>query len=487
MTSFGAPERQNLTKRDTPFAGVIAHHVGPCPLMGHGPSFREATIVHGLPASEYFRTSGITACAQSSGGLCTFWMDESFAIYQSNNTPLVEDECLAPSTDANRALFGDFLGSLHIKHPERSKKRLAVEQSLGSHKFIELLDAPIRKHADDYFSRIQGMEVDVEEFAVLLTSHIDSYLPGVLDCSIKPLTSYIKSGPYRAIILEFFDKASAVISNGNPQALIECGALAPFVRDLLLSNFDAIKSAPDSNLIRQYFLLWGVSFSRDIIASLSNDRALEIGTIIIATYDTTALSLMWLIAYIESLPEVKQQVIRDAQSPLDCHSSSASYIDLVVLEAVRLGGSNPTALWRKTITPFDILHQGKTMVVPVGTLWWLDRWQSNRDTKVFPFPHSFNVENICALKRPSDQSHKLCMSLLARNRYDINSFSMLNTRRNPRKCPGRLFSVRMQALLIRELYSKFSVESRSIDLQLRRFSAMPKPSCCGFMTITPVL
>jgi len=63
-----------MNKQCPPFAGLIAHHPGPCPVRGHGDEFHIATSVQGLPATEYFKVSGIRHCAEQSGGLCSFWM-----------------------------------------------------------------------------------------------------------------------------------------------------------------------------------------------------------------------------------------------------------------------------------------------------------------------------------------------------------------------------------------------------------------------------
>ena len=109
-----------MNNPQAPFVGLIAHHPGPCPVRGHGDAFHQATVEQGLPATEYFRLSGIRDCARQTGGLCSFWMGERLALYQLNNRPLLDDECLAASTEANHELFGGFLGSLHISDPQRA-------------------------------------------------------------------------------------------------------------------------------------------------------------------------------------------------------------------------------------------------------------------------------------------------------------------------------------------------------------------------------
>ena len=469
-----------MSNPKAPFVGVIAHHPGPCPVQGHGDAFHHATVELGLPATEYFRFSGIRSCAKQAGGLCSFWMGGRLALYQINNRPLLDDEYLAASTEANHELFGGFLGSLHISDPRRAHKRRVVEQALGSQRFIDGLKPEIFRLAGAYLRPLQNLPLCMEQLAMQWVSHVDSHLPGVLDCRVKTLAQYLEDDRFKSVVSGFFEQASKVISHDDAQGLEQQPALMPFVKDLLLSNFESIGVAPSSNLILGHFALWGLAFTRQAIAQLSQDQALEIGTIIIATYDTTALSLLWSMAYIETSPRVKREIILAATNDSD---HAPHVIDLAVMEALRLGGSNPTALWRRTIKACEIEHGGQRLVIPADTLLWLDRWQANRDPQVFPRPEVFDPGNILVLQKSGDQPHAFCTSLLARNRYDINSFSMLNTRRNPRKCPGRLFSVQMQGLLLRELYGHYEVSSTGIDLSLRRYCAMPKPARSGVMTL----
>ncbi|MDG9719747.1 cytochrome P450 [Streptomyces sp. DH24] len=467
-----------------PFPGVIAHHPGPSRRHGHAPAFHEATVVRGESASHYFRASGISALAEENGGLCTFWMGPRLGLYQITNAPLVGEDVLAPSTDANRALFGDFMGSMPHDHPDRPSKRAAVERSLGSAKFVARLEPDVRRHTADHLRLVAGREVPLDDFTLTLTAYVDSVIPGVLDLTQRPLPEYLDSAEYGRVVRGFFDLASDVISNDNPGAMREFDVIVPFVRDLLTANFEALAEAPAANLIRRYFALWELPFTRRSVAALDTARIKELGTIIVATYDTTALSLMWALGYVESDPQVKAALTaearaggKDGRCP---RAGSPTVADLAVLEAVRLGGSNPSALWRRTTEAFTLNHRGVAVTVPPGTMLWLDRRQANRDPAVFPEPCRFAPANIEAIVRSERET---VSSLLSRGRYEINSFSMINAERNPRKCPGRLFSVRMQSIVLSELYGHYTVSTRGVDLRLRRHASMPRPACPGTITI----
>ncbi len=468
-----------------PFPGVLAHHPGPSRLHGHAPAFHQATVVRGESASHYFRTSGISALAEENGGLCTFWMGQRLALYQITNAPLASEDILAPSTDANRELFGDFMGSMPHDHPARPGKRAAVERSLGSAKFVERLEPAVRRHTADHLRRAAGQEIPLDDFTLSLTAYVDSMIPGVLDLTQRPLPEYLRSVEYGHVVRGFFDLASDVISNDNPRAMREFDVIVPFVRELLTANFESLAEAPDSNLIRRYFTLWGLPFTREGLAALDPARIKELGTIIVATYDTTALSLMWALGYVESAPQVKTAIVAEARNGdgdgrCPRGGSSLSVTDLAVLEAVRLGGSNPSALWRRTTAPFPLHHRGARVTVPPGTMLWLDRRQANRDPAVFPEPCRFAPANIKAIVRSDRET---VSSLLSRGRYEINSFSMINAERNPRKCPGRLFSVRMQAMVLSELYGHYTVSTKGTDLRLKRHASMPRPARPGTISI----
>lgn len=466
-----------------PFPGVIAHHRPPGIsgfFRGHEGPFHRATLVEGEEASRYFGASGIRECAEKNGGLCSFRMGTRIALYQSQNISLLSEEDLAPSLDLNKDLFGEFMGSLPNEDPSRRAKRRAIEATLGSAKFIDDLEPAIREQSRHFLAGVVGKEVPLDEFTLCLVAHVDSFVPGVLDLRLKPLTYYLTSTEYGRVARAFFEIASDVISNVDSGAAKDFDMIVPFIRTLLRDNFDSLSSATATNLVRRQFALWRKPFTRERIDRLEASKVKELGTIIVATYDTTCLSLLWTLAYVESDPELKRRVTAEARL-LRPSEGGLSLLDFVVLEAVRLGGSNPTALWRRVVRPFRLRHRDQETTVPAGAMIWLDRRFANRDPAVFPRPCRFDVENIRAITKSKRES---ISSILSRGRYEINSFSMINSDRNPRKCPGRLFSVRIQSILLREIYSAYDVATEGIDLRLKRHSSMPRPRTPGTIRIT---
>ncbi|GEM_PF-1849729 len=465
--------------KPAPFPGIIAHHAGACPAADHAEAFRHATVCQGLDASTYFERSGISALAEANDGLCTFWLGDALALYQTTNAPLVNDEDLAPSINSNADLFGSFLGALPLEDARRKAKRAVVERVLGSNRFVTSLDPHVLEMARDYLGRVEGRALPLDEFCLHIVAHIDSGLPGVLDFHQKPLTHYLQSPEYGLIARDFFEIASDVISKMNPDSIKNADMIVEMTRDMLDSNYESIVRAAPTNMILAQFASLSRPFTREAIRTLDAASLKELGTIIVATYDTTALSLLWTLAYLETTPGEKDRLLR----AIDTDDQPLDLAYVLVLEAIRLGGSNPTALWRKTNRPVRVEHRGAEVTIPADTMLWLDRRRANRDARRFPRPERFDSENIRQAIH-DDAGTGQAASLLARNRYEINSFNMINTHRSPRKCPGRLFSVREQALILTQLYGRYRVSVSGIDATLAPHSAMPRPRQPGTLTLT---
>lgn len=472
------PTPRALHTRNAPFPGLIAHAPGPDPATEHGTAFRAAVIESGLDASEYFARSGVAELASGSGGLCTLWIDDDLAVYQNTNEPLVEDDDLLPSINTNAGLFGSFMGGLDTNDPARTAKREFVERILGNARFVDGLSDEITAATLAYLRSRPSWDASLDTFCLNLTAYVDSVIPGILDLRMRPLTDYLADANFGRIAASFFEIASEAISKLNVAAIHDADLIIDLTTRILLDNCEAIEGAPPSNLIRSQFENFGIQFSRQAIATLTGAQLKELGTLIVATYDTTALSLLWTIAYLETTPDARARFLNSLSDDVVAQQTAT----VLVLEAIRLGGSNPTSLWRKSRRSVTIRHQGRHIDIPAGTMFWLDRRLANRDPHQFTRPDAYDPRNI------EDIANHGCVetaSLLARNRYEINSFSMINTVRNPRKCPGRIFSVRAQTLMLIALYRGHHVAVDGVSTELMPASAMPRPIRPGSIHIEP--
>jgi hypothetical protein len=465
--------------RPAPFPGLIAHAPGPDPVTEHHAAFRAAVIEGGLNASAYFARSGVAELASRSGGLCTLWIAEVLAVYQNTNEPLVRDDDLMPSINTNAGLFGSFMGGLHVNDPSRAAKREFVERILGNARFVDRLSGEITAATRSYLCSRAPREAPLDIFCLNLTAYVDSIIPGILDLRVRPLTDYLADATYGRIATSFFEIASEAITKLNVAAITDADLIVELTTQILLDNTESIKQAPASNLIRSQFDIFGLPFSRSTVSVLTAAQLKELGTLIVATYDTTALSLLWTIAYLETTPDARTRFL----DSLGDDALALNTATLMVLEAIRLGGSNPTSLWRKSLRPITIHHRGNAIEIPAGTMFWLDRRLANRDPQRFTQPDAYDPRNIEGI---TNHGAVNTASLLARNRYEINSFSMINTVRNPRKCPGRIFSVRAQTLMLIALYRNHKVVVDGVSTELMPASAMPRPVRPGSIRIEPI-
>ena len=156
--------------------------------------------------------------------------------------------------------------------------------------------------------------------------------------------------------------------------------------------------------------------------------------------------------------------------------NKCSYIDLVILEAIRLGGSNPTVLSRTVSEKFELqIGKNKIVILP-GTRLWLNRREANQDSTVFNNPTQFTPNNI---KNIMHSKHEDIKSIVSKNRFEINSFNAINTQDSPRKCPARLYTIYTQSLIIRALYSNYQIDLKNNDTELNPHSPMPTPLAFG--------
>lgn len=477
--TISTPTTFRERERPAPFPGLIAHAPGPDPVTGHNAAFRATVIEGGLNASDYFARSGVAELASRSGGLCTLWIGDVLAVYQNTNEPLVQDDDLMPSINTNAGLFGSFMGGLDANDPSRAAKREFVERILGNARFVDGLSDEITAATRSYLRLRPPREAPLDTFCLNLTAYVDSIIPGILDLRVRPLTDYLADATFGRIATSFFEIASEAISKLNVAAIKDADLIVELTTRILLDNSESIEQAPASNLIRSQFDNFGLPFSRSTVSVLTDAQLKELGTLIVATYDTTALSLLWTIAYLETTPDARIQFLES----LGDDALAQNTATLMVLEAIRLGGSNPTSLWRKSRHPVTIRHRGNSIEIPAGTMFWLDRRLANRDPQRFTHPDAYDPRNIEGI---TNHGAVNTASLLARNRYEINSFSMINTVRNPRKCPGRIFSVRAQTLMLIALYRNHKVVVDGVSTELMPASAMPRPVRPGSIRIEPI-
>ncbi len=461
------------------YPGVLAHFAANNLLndfLYGQKKYMEHYITHkGTSLYEYCVSSGLNDFAKKNGGICTFRLHKNIIIYQISNIPLVEDHFLDPTTARTAKLFGEFIGTLPSDSKLRRKKRAILESVLGNMSFLKNHQGKVEEIIQKILIKYNQQNYCLEKFSQEIISDVASCFPGLIDFTIKPISRYFDQ--YNDTTINFFDFASAVIANPTtPSSKKFLRRICAFVKTILTDNYSSIKSSTESNIIKRYFKIWEIPFELDNIQNLAEEKARELGTIIVNIFESTSLSLGWAISYLENNPYIKERIMQEQKN---LHNNS--YIELVILESIRLSGNNPTILSRKVIKEFELKIGPNKIVILPGTILWLNRREANQNAGVFSNPKAFDPNNIKNIMKDTNENIK---SLLAKDRYEVNSFSAINTKDNTRKCPARLYSIFIQSLIIQSLYRDFQITLEESQLQLDPKSNMPRPTSFGTIKIS---
>lgn len=462
------------------YPGVLAHFSDGTllnRLLGQNKIFNETSEIKNRTFYEYFEASGINEFAKKHGGICTFRMGAVQSIYQISNIPIAKDEWLEPSQqDRSTGIFGEFLGTMPLDSKERKMKRAVIESVLGNWSFISSLKDKFKSNIEHMLISREKEEICLKRFCQDIVADNGSLATGIFDFKVKPLSHYFVE--FKNETIGFFELVAGLYSGHGKDADAKLARIELFVRSVLKDNYSSIKSAPESNIIKRYFQIWKLPFTLKAIDELDSDYLRDLGTTMVNTFETTSLSLSWIISYIENNPSIKQCIINEVQ---DNTQKEYSYIDLVILEAIRLAGANPTVMLRIAAQKFELqIGKNKIVVLP-GTRLWLNRREANQDSTIFSNPTQFDPNNIKCILKSKNEDIK---SIVSKNRYEINSFSMINTEDSPRKCPARLYSIYTQSLIIRTLYQYYQVELKNNDPEFNPNSPMPEPVSFGTIQIT---
>lgn len=462
------------------YPGVLAHFSEGSlynRLLGKNTIFNAASEETNKTFFEYFEASDINEFAKKHGGICTFRMGTEQSIYQISNFPLAKDKWLEPSQqDRSTGIFGEFLGTMDVNSKRRKMKRAVIESVLGNWSFLHNQKKEVKKNIEQLLTNREQKELSLKRFCQEVVADNASLISGIFDFKEKPLSHYFVE--FEGETVSYFEMVSGLYSGHHKDPDAVLARMELFVKTVLKDNYSVIKSAPETNVIKRYFQIWNLPFTLQAIEELDSAYLRDLGTTMINTFETTSLSLSWVISYVENNPLIKQRIMNEIkeESKKEC-----TYIDLVILEAIRLAGSNPTVMLRIAAKKFDVkIGKNKIIVLP-GTKLWLNRREANQDNTIFQNPTQFDPNNIKCIMNSKNDDIK---SIVSKNRYEINSFNMINTEDSPRKCPARLYSIYTQSLIIRALYQHYQVILKNNNPEFNPNAPMPEPMSLGTIQIT---
>jgi cytochrome P450 len=191
------------------------------------------------------------------------------------------------------------------------------------------------------------------------------------------------------------------------------------------------------------------------------DRQLrdELVSLIVAGYETTAVTLTWAFALLGQYPDVESRLVAELDRHLDHDAVSVDavprleYVDWVIAESLRL---YPTSwvIARETQTACSV---GQFRITP-GTVVLMSQWTVHRDSRFFDDPDVF---------RPERWANHL-MDRLPR-------FAYFPFGGGPRVCVGNDFARLEMVLLLATIARQFRLEFRPDAPLIPRPSATLRP------------
>lgn len=440
--------------------------------------------------------------AEANEGVCSFfdWQTYSMAIMQAKNKSFVPDELLAPLTAAGDEIYGPrWIGTVNSKDDQRLQTRKAIEMTIDNQGMAMRSAPQLVEHTKNYLQQNKITGVDLQNYCYQLVGYVNSMTKGIFDLTDKPINKFLETDPF---LQDFVKNAAVTIQRGDAQFLedfLKDNNIIGLSRRILKANKASLNAAEETNLFKRFIRSFHEidKFTDETIDAISDTDMKGIGAMLANAFDTTAATLLWVICRIEDDPQLKEQVLQDAQAQSRAHGE-LSTIDLVVLEAMRFDSIIPSPLFRTMEKAghgqFD---NGRAFFLPVGTRVYQDRHRANCDPDLFSNPNQFDIENIRGLA--NEKGFKAVFDFFGNQRQEINTFSGVNTRApkgdavNPTVCPARHWVSHLLTQITREIYKNCEVslangssnDRDKLDLSLRPGEALRLPNSHPQLTLTP--
>lgn len=450
-------------------------------------------LQEGKSYGEAFDALGLRNYARKNNNICTFFKDNEWCIYQTNNKPIAIESSLEPASKILEGRIGRWAGTLSVNNPMYIKKRAVAESAFNNVKFSASKKAHVAKLTKEFINAnpIEGGELSF--YCMRLVAFVNSNIPGIVDLNIKPLSTYLDDKRYGQLLLNYLTESAKSLVAQDPKYRKQVEEIKEFVYDILNENLVSINQAPSSNFFRHYIAVQLGDHSAhnqltlDHINALKDYDLLDLANMIFNIYDTTGLTLSWVIYSIESHPEIRDLVLSQAQADSE-PTPGLTDLHLIVMESMRLYDVIPDIFSRPTIAPSEISVEGEKLYVPKGVRFFIDRGAACHDPQVFPNPENFDLQNIRA--RLNDES--TLSSILSRNETSFNGLALVNSIKNqtkqgqnPRRCPASVWAVTIIAELIDVIYCNYNIELNYSDATRKPGEVMRIPKDPFLVTVTP--
>lgn len=452
------------------YPGVIAHHYAPWYTrpFGHLPAIfaKHVGVFENRDYARGIQDESIRDCAKKNGGVCTFWMGPISVIYINDfdvSMKMLNDAHLR--IPLNETLSGVPTGD-GMSNVINTKKRVDVLQHFMSPKslFEKLSTFDLGRHMNGFV----GTNVDIGHFVRTMIERIESEV--MLNLRQVPLDQYMKDPTNRRIVYTYLDEiVDFTMSSKRVQRVAR--EYEEFTLQLLRDNFDSI-AADQASTFQKIYRTSGVpgGFPKTV-DGLGRDSDVErkclkhcLG-IVAGSCVNTSNALGWTIRNIESRPELKALVIKEASKESTDFGDFGSIlgtfplIHKVVLESIRYDPLVPT-LGKLVWKAHDIEFRGRDIPMNPNTLVMVDILECNRTARQFPFPDEFNLQNV------NETSLKKGMFSYMNDSQASRSFGGGHNTQASSKCPGRFFAITMQTLIIASIYKNYAVSSSGLTTNI---------------------
>ncbi len=452
------------------YPGIISHKAASgwkAPFIGHPMTIfeKQVGIFKEHEKSRIIQDRSIREFTERNGGISTFWL--------AGFVPVVYVTDHRKSMEMAR----DHFSRIPLNESLSGVSEVSVEFLLDT-KTRNFALGHLLSHANLLKTVHSGCEAAksflTEVPITNLSSFIHAYIEYVesialFDFKKVPLSAYTQNAESKCVLHEFLETIIDITLSQRQQSAL-ARKYEQAMAKMMSDNFQFIQGN-EGNIFKKVYETGGVEFpqTKEAIGKGGEPerRVLKqcLGIIAGASVNTSN-ALNWVIRHIETNPSIKERVIQEAQlASLDFGSykvieESLPYTLTIVLESLRF--TPIVAGLGKVVRQAHAVKIGAYDVpLDVNTFILIDIWKSNRTNPHFKDPDSFNPENI-------DIKDGITAYV---NKNSLRTFGGGHNDKSTSKCPGRLFSVTLQAILIAYLYKHFEVQTENVSLNAENKSA----------------